>query len=99
MRNLISSFLPVTLSCRSSCLSGTCFSLSRRAQLALLAALTALTLSAQPIQYIESRKLFLLTTTTSSYAIGVDPNGELRHLYWGAPLWRADDVPGATPRR
>jgi len=65
----------------------------------LLAALAAANLSAQPIQYIESRKLFLLTTTASSYAMGVDSNGELQHLYWGAPLWRADDVPAAAPRR
>jgi alpha-galactosidase len=65
----------------------------------LLATLGAGTLAAQPIQYIESRKLFLLTTRDSSYAMGVDPNGELQHLYWGAPLWRADDVPAAAPRR
>ena len=70
-----------------------------RATLALLAALTAASLRAQPIQYVEARKLFLLTTTANSYAMGVDSNGELQHLYWGAPLWRADDVPTATPRR
>jgi alpha-galactosidase len=64
----------------------------------LLAALGAGTVAAQPIQYVESRKLFLLTTRDSSYAMGVDPNGELQHLYWGAPLWRADDVPAAAPR-
>jgi alpha-galactosidase len=68
-----------------------------RAALVLLAALTSL--HAQPIQYVEARKLFLLTTTANSYAMGVDSNGELQHLYWGAPLWRADDVPTAAPRR
>src|ERR1700753_473119 len=66
--------------------------------LALLA-FTAASLYAQPIQYIEARKLLLLTTAANSYAMGVDPNGELQHLYWGAPLWRADDVPTAAPRR
>src|SRR5580704_4593699 len=65
----------------------------------MLAALTAASLFAQPIQYVEARKLFLLTTRDSSYAMGIDSNGELQHLYWGAPLWRADDVPTAAPRR
>src|SRR5580698_8209372 len=65
----------------------------------LLASLSAFALAAQPIQYVESRKLFLLTTRDSSYAMGVDPNGELQHLYWGAALWRADDLAAAVPRR
>ena len=55
----------------------------------LLASLGAFALGAQPIQYVDSRKLFLLTTRDSSYAMGVDLNGELQHLYWGAALWRA----------
>jgi hypothetical protein len=38
----------------------------------LLASLGAFALTAQPIQYVESRKLFLLTTRDSSYAMGVD---------------------------
>src|ERR1039458_321839 len=70
----------------------------RIASTLLLSALGACTLAAQSIQYVESRKLWLLTTHDSSYAMGVDPNGELQHLYWGAPLWRADDVPAAAPR-
>jgi alpha-galactosidase len=65
----------------------------------LLASLGALALAAQPIQYVESRKLFLLTTRDSSYAMGVDLNGEVQHLYWGAALWRTDDLPAAVPRR
>src|SRR5579864_6584295 len=52
-----------------------------------------------PIQFIESRKIFLLTTRQSSYAMGVSANGTLEHLYWGAPLWRADDLPAASARR
>ena len=31
--------------------------------------------------------------------MGVAADGALRHLYWGAPLWRADDLPAAAPRR
>ncbi len=65
----------------------------------MLAALTAASLAAQPLQYVEDRKLFLINTRDSSYAMGVDSNGELQHLYWGAPLWRPDDVPAAAPRR
>ena len=39
---------------------------------------------AQAIQYVESRKVWLLTTRQNSYAMGVAANGELEHLYWGA---------------
>ena len=51
--------------------------------------------SAQNIQYDESRKVWLLTTHASSYAMGVSPNGQLQNLYWGGPLWRMADVPAA----
>jgi alpha-galactosidase len=67
----------------------TCFAISL---------LAAAPLAAQSVQSVESRKIFLLTTSHSSYAMGVDANGGLRHLYWGAPLWRADDIPTAAPR-
>ncbi len=53
-------------------------------------------LSAQTIRYVGSRKIWLITTTHSSYAMGVAPNGQLEHLYWGPPLWRAEDLPAAT---
>ncbi len=53
----------------------------------------------QAIQYVESSKVWLLTTRESSYAMGVDKNGVLQHLYWGAPLWRAQDLPAASTRR
>jgi alpha-galactosidase len=71
----------------------------RIAWLILISALAAAGLSAQAIQYVESRKVWLLTTRDSSYAMGVDANGSLQHLYWGAPLWRADDLPAAALRR
>lgn len=51
--------------------------------------------SAQAIQYDEGRKIWLLTTRHSSYAMGVGEDGELRNLYWGAPLWRIQDLPAA----
>jgi len=56
-------------------------------------------MSAQAIQYIESRKIWLLSAGQTSYAMGVAGDGALRHLYWGAPLWRADDLQAPAPRR
>lgn len=55
-------------------------------------------LGAQPMQYLESRKTWLITTRQSSYAMAVDAEGLLRNLYWGPPLWRADDLPAAARR-
>ncbi len=55
--------------------------------------------SAQSIRYSAERKIWLLTTNHSSYAMGVDANGSLRHLYWGGPLWREQDIAAPTPRR
>ncbi len=55
--------------------------------------------TAQTIRYIPGRKIWLITTAHSSYAMGVAPDGQLQHLYWGAPLWRAEDIPEATTAR
>ena len=71
----------------------------RIAGLAVVCALGASSLSAQAIQYIESRKIWLLSTGQSSYAMGLGPDGALRHLYWGASLWRAEDVQAPAQRR
>jgi alpha-galactosidase len=67
-----------------------------RTCLLFLAAAAAL---AQPVQFDASRKVWLLTTSQSSYAMGVSPDGSLLHLYWGAPLWRIADLPAAALRR
>jgi alpha-galactosidase len=64
-----------------------------------LLAVVSTTLMAQTIQYSAARKLWLITTAHSSYAMGVDEQGELQHLYWGGPLWRIDDVPQAVEQR
>ena len=53
---------------------------------------------AQSIQYDSGRKIWLLTTRQSSYAVGVSPDGSLLNLYWGAPLWRIADLPAAAVR-
>src|ERR1039458_7784761 len=65
---------------------------------AALFLLSVFTLSAQSIQYSDARKIWLLTTRQSSYAMGLGADGALRHLYWGAPLWRADDLAAPPPR-
>src|ERR1017187_540638 len=67
--------------------------------LLLLPLMGASFLWGQSIQYSEDRKVWLLTSRQSSYALGVAADGALRPLYWGAPLWRMDDLPApAAPR-
>ncbi len=51
------------------------------------------------IEYSAAKKIWLLHTESSAYAVGVNPRGELENLYWGGPLWRQDDVPAATGGR
>lgn len=58
----------------------------------------AVSLGAQAIQFDANRKVWLLTTSQSSYAMGVSPDGSLLNLYWGAPLWRIADLPAAAER-
>ncbi|HLJ48886.1 MAG TPA: alpha-galactosidase [Bryobacteraceae bacterium] len=59
----------------------------------LLVMLSMLPLAeAQPIRYLESQKIWLLTTAHSSYAMGLLPDNRLAHIYWGGPLWRAEDL-------
>ncbi|HEX4769373.1 MAG TPA: alpha-galactosidase [Bryobacteraceae bacterium] len=53
----------------------------------------------QSIQYSEQRKIWLLNSKFNSYAMGISPNGQLQHLYWGGPLWRIEDVPAAGAPR
>jgi len=67
-------------------------------QVALLLLAAAAVSSAQTIQYDESRKVWLLNTRVSSYAMGVSPTGQLQNLYWGGPLWRLADIPSATAK-
>ena len=50
-------------------------------------------------QFLADRKVWLLQTEHSTYAMGVNPRGELQHIYWGAKLWRPGDLPNALPVR
>ena len=49
------------------------------------------------IEYSAAKKTWILRTDTSTYALGVNQRGELQSLYWGAPLWRSDDIGPAQP--
>jgi alpha-galactosidase len=71
----------------------------RRIALLLCIALSiTYSIVAQSIRFEESRKFWLLTTSHSSYAMGLTQDGQLQHLYWGGPLWRVGDVPAAAQR-
>jgi alpha-galactosidase len=56
-------------------------------------------LQAQSIQYDVTRKLFLLSTSQSSYAVEIGSQNELESVYWGPKLPAVDDFTAAAPRR
>ncbi len=69
----------------------------RRTNIAVLTLLFAAPgLFGQAVEYDDARKVWLLKTRQSAYAMGVAPDGALLSLYWGAPLWRASDLPAAS---
>jgi len=49
------------------------------------------------IEYDPATSIWLLTTPATSYALRVEPGGELRHLYWGPRLTLAQAEPSAPP--
>ncbi len=53
---------------------------------------------AQSIQFIQAKKIWLLTTAQNSYAMGLGADGQLEHVYWGAHLWRTEDLSPITPK-
>jgi alpha-galactosidase len=59
----------------------------------------AVSAAAQPVQFDAGRKVWLLSTRDSAYALGVAADGSLRYIYWGAPLWRIAELPTPAPRR
>ncbi|MFL6351443.1 MAG: alpha-galactosidase [Bryobacteraceae bacterium] len=68
----------------------------RLAALSYVALSISSLLLAQNIRFDEGRKVWLLTTSHSSYAMGLARDGQLQHLYWGGPLWRVEDLPAAS---
>lgn len=53
------------------------------------------------INFDAERKLWILSTSTSSYVLGINERNELQTVYWGAPITRAADFAAArsTPDR
>ena len=49
------------------------------------------------VRYLSDKKVWMLQSNQSTYAFGVNDQGELQHIYWGAKLWRAEDL--ASPVR
>jgi alpha-galactosidase len=68
-------------------------------RLVILACFFVSFLPAQNVQFNELKRTFLLSSAYSSYAMGISPDGQLQHIYWGGPLWRADDLPAAKAKR
>ncbi len=66
----------------------------------ILVVLAATSLQAQ-IAWNATDKLWSLTTSKSTYILGVNERNELQTVYWGAPIARAADFPAAhsTPDR
>ena len=46
-----------------------------------------------PILFDEHRRVWALQTAGSTYGLGVDGEGHLRHLYYGPPLRGTEDLP------
>ena len=53
------------------------------------------------IHFDAERKLWFLSTSTSTYVLGINERNELQTVYWGAPITRAADFAAAraTPDR
>lgn len=65
-------------------------------RLLCLLLLVVLSATAQsPIEYSDAKKIWVLRTGASAYALGVNQRGELQTVYRGGPLWRSADVPAA----
>lgn len=74
-----------------------------RRQRPLRVALSVLALAAWPclasaeITYDAASKVFRLTGGRAEYALGIDPNGYLRSLHWGARLGDGSPLTGFAP--
>jgi alpha-galactosidase len=66
----------------------------------LMSALIPSSLKAQaggeaPVRYLESRRVWVLTTRRSSYVMGVNAQNDLQTLYWGGRLESDHDIDSA----
>ena len=53
----------------------------------------------EAIHYSDSTHVFRIDTPAVTYAVGVNPTGELQAIYWGAPLAPTDPIPTPTEAR
>jgi alpha-galactosidase len=67
------------------------------ATLLLSAALSGM--AQQSAATYDATKVFRLDGGNVTYAIGVNPRGELQQLYWGGRLASSDQIPAAVPER
>ncbi len=47
------------------------------------------------VRYLPAKKLWILETQRTTYALGVNQKNELQNVYWGGRITRDDDVPAA----
>jgi alpha-galactosidase len=47
--------------------------------------------------YSQKYKKFILTTDNTAYCLGIDPDGNLQHIYWGKKLLSEQDYPDCHP--
>jgi alpha-galactosidase len=47
------------------------------------------------VRWIEARKLWVMETAHTTYAIGVNDLGMVQHVYWGSKIVRDQDFPAA----
>ena len=71
----------------------------RLISLALAVALFSLAAHAQAIHFDAATHVFRIDTPAVTYAIGVNPKGELQAIYWGAPLASTDPLPTPVESR
>jgi len=45
----------------------------------------------EPIRYVDSAKIWILSVGETSYVFGVNERGELQSIYWGRRIWRDQD--------
>ncbi len=44
------------------------------------------------VRFLPDRKLWVLETERTSYVLGINEENSLQNVYWGARLWRDDDL-------
>ena len=53
-------------------------------------------MNAAPVRYLDSLRVWVLSTDRTSYAVGVNELDELQSLYWGGKLGSDHDLSART---